>query len=174
MVILQLEVPLETVYRALHVARSHGVLTILNPAPAQPMDAAQLREVDYLIPNESEAEALTGMEIRSIQDALDCSGRLLDMGAGHVVITLGANGAVYASGNDRDHVPAFAVNAVDTSGAGDAFIGSFGFFLASGLDERQSIARANLYAALSTLRRGTRSAFASYEEWSEEWQARMG
>jgi ribokinase len=70
------------------------------------------------------------------------------------------------------HIPAFPVQPVDTTGAGDAFIGSFAFFLASGFNDRDAITRANLYAALSTLKPGTRGAFASYERWQAEWNKR--
>jgi ribokinase len=171
-VILQFEVPLETVYYALDLAHSRGVRTILNPAPAQAIDMTQLRNADYLIPNETEAEALIGTPIHELKDAVDCAGRLLTMGSKHVVLTLGPNGASYASHDQVLHVPAFEVNAIDTSGAGDAFIGSFAYFVASGLDEREAIARANLYAGLSTLRTGTRNAFPTYDEWSAEWRVR--
>jgi ribokinase len=176
-VILQLEVPIETVYHALRLAHALGVRTILNPAPAHALDSGELSNVDYLIPNETEAEALTGMQIRSVEDAHECAVRLIKTGCRNVVITLGANGALYASRDQVSeksacHVPAFPVNAVDTSGAGDAFIGSFAYFLATGLSEPDVIARANLYAALSTLKPGTRSSFPTHEQWSAEWSIR--
>ncbi len=159
--ILQLEVPLETVYHALDVSRRHGTRTILNPAPAQALDLSRLTELEYLIPNESEAEALTGVYINTIDDARTCASRLLDMGLRQVVITLGANGALHVSETGATHIPAFAVTPVDTSGAGDAFIGSFAYCLASGMSDAEAISRANLYAALSTLKPGTRAAFAN-------------
>lgn len=170
---LQFEVPLETVYHALRVARERNVRTILNPAPAKVIDPSQLRDVDYLIPNETEAEVLTGMRLRDLADARDCAKRLLEMGARNVVITLGANGALYASPTEARHIPGFALNALDTTGAGDAFIGSFAYFLTSGFSQAGAIARANLYAALSTLRPGTRGSFPRYDEWSREWSARQ-
>lgn len=132
----------------------------------------RLRNVDYLIPNETEAEALTGMPIREVRDARACAARMLTLGPKHVVLTLGANGPLYASNDHVSHLRAFEVSAIDTSGAGDAFIGSFAYFLASGLKEREAIARSNLYAALSTLHSGTRSAFPTREEWSAELLAR--
>ena len=171
-VILQFEIPLETVYYALDAAHARGVRTILNPAPGQAVDVARLRNVDYLIPNETEAEALTGMQIQNLDDARACAERLIEMGLRQVVITLGANGALFASKEGVAHIPPFEVAAVDTSGAGDAFIGSFAYSLASGLSEQDAIARANLYAALSTLKPGTRGAFATQEEWSAEWDRR--
>lgn len=158
-IILQLEIPLETVYYTLQFARKHGVRTILNPAPAQPLDREQAGEADYLIPNETEAHEV---------------GPRSSWSAGcRFVITLGANGAVLvtAEGTER-HVPAFPVTPIDTSGAGDAFIGSLACFLASGMDELDAIARSNLYAALSTLARGTQSSFVPRERFEWEWQAR--
>jgi ribokinase len=173
-VILQFEVPLDTVYHALDLAHARAVRTILNPAPAQPVDVTRLRNLDYLIPNETESEALTGRQIRGVEDARASAAQLLDMGLRQAVITLGANGAVFASPQGVWHIPAFEVTAVDTTGAGDAFIGSFGYFLASGLDEQGAIVRANLYAGLSTLKSGTRGAFPNREQWSAEWQKRRG
>ncbi|MCU1262328.1 MAG: ribokinase [Bryobacterales bacterium] len=158
-IILQLEIPLETVYYTLEFARKHGVRTILNPAPAQPLDREQAGKADYLIPNETEAREVGPRS----SWAADC----------RFIITVGANGAVLvaADGAER-HVPAFPVTPIDTSGAGDAFIGSLACFLASGMDELQAIARSNLYAALSTLARGTQSSFVSRERFEREWQAR--
>lgn len=172
LMILQFEIPLETVFYAVDAARARGVRTILNPAPGQALDPARLQNVDYLIPNETEAEALTGVQIQNVDDARACAARLLAMGLRQVVITLGANGSLFASSQGAIHIPPFEVSAVDTSGAGDAFIGSFAYFLATGLSEQDAIARANLYAALSTLKPGTRGAFATHAEWSAEWERR--
>jgi ribokinase len=171
LVLLQFEIPLETVYHTLDIAYRVGVRTIVNPAPAQTVDFDQLKKSEYLIPNETEAEALTGVPIHNIDDARACATRLIEMGSRKVVITLGENGALYASGTEMYHVPAFRVNPVDTSGAGDAFIGSFAFCLATGLSDREAIARANVYAALSTLKSGTRSTFPAREQWSAKWSA---
>lgn len=162
--VLQLEVPVDTVYYALRTARSRGIRSILNPAPAQPLDWNELANADYVIPNESEAETLSGVAVRNLEEARACAARLLESGLRRVIITLGANGALSAGPEGSRHIPAFAVNAVDTTGAGDAFIGSFAYFLASGCEELEAIARANLYAALSTTRIGTQSSFATREE----------
>jgi ribokinase len=171
--LLQFEVPLETVYHTLGVAHRLRIRTILNPAPAQAVDVDRLKTADYLIPNESEAESLTGIEIRSADDARQCATRLLEQGFRQIVITLGEKGAIYACGSCIDHIPAFDARAVDTSGAGDAFIGSFAFCVASGLPDIEAVRRANLYAALSTLKPGTRTAFPNHDEWSAEWATRL-
>jgi ribokinase len=170
--VLQLEVPLETVYYALRFARGRGIRTILNPAPAQPLDMAQVALADYVIPNETEAEALAGVPVHTLDDARACARKLLAAGARRVIVTLGANGALCATPDGMTHVPPFAVQPVDTTGAGDAFIGSLACFLAEELPEMEAIRRANLYAALSTLGPGTQKSFVTRDRFDQEWSAR--
>jgi ribokinase len=169
-IVLQLEVPLETVYHTLRFARRNGARSILNPAPAQPLDMAELANADYVIPNETEAEALSGMPVRNLDEARACARRLEDRGLRGVILTMGANGALYRG----RHFPAHTVQPVDTTGAGDAFIGSFATFLAGGASEEEAIAEANVYAALSTLGVGTQSSFATREQFLEHRGARAG
>jgi ribokinase len=171
-IVLQLEIPLETVYHTLRFARAHGIPSILNPAPAQPLDLAEVAHADYVIPNETEAEALTGLPVRTVDEAREAASRLLSSGVRRVIVTLGANGALLAGPEGARHVPPVAVQPADTTGAGDAFIGSFACSLAAGCPEAESIARANLYAALSTLSTGTQSSFVSRERFEAEWAAR--
>ncbi len=170
--ILQLEVPLETVYYALHFAHTNGIRSILNPAPVQSLDMRQLSDADYVIPNETEAEGLSGIPVRNLEEARACAQRLLDAGLRRVILTVGANGALCAGRDGIRHVAAFPVRAIDTTGAGDAFIGSLAYFLASGCDELEAISRANLYAALSTLSPGTQKSFVTRERFESEWQER--
>lgn len=158
-VVLQLEVPVDTVYYTLAFARRHGVRSILNPAPAQSLDFARIADADYVIPNETEAEAISGMPVRNIDEARACARSLRDRGVRNVIVTLGENGAL--SGDA--HVPPHRVTPVDTTGAGDAFIGAFATFLAGGATEAEAIREANEYAALSTLRVGTQSSFVRRE-----------
>lgn len=171
-IVLQLEVPVETVYYTLRFARRNGIRSILNPAPGQPLDLAEAANADYLIPNETEAEALSGMPVRDIEEARACARRLIDSGLRRVIVTLGANGALFAGAQSMEHAPAHRVEPVDTSGAGDAFIGSFACFLGSGCAESEAIARANVYAALSTLSAGTQMSFATRERFEAAWAAR--
>lgn len=171
-IVLQLEIPLETVYYTLRFARAHGIRTILNPAPGQPIDLAQAANADYVIPNETEAETLSGLPVRNLEEAVACAQWLLGRGLRRVILTLGAGGALCAGAESPGHVQPFAVDAVDTSGAGDAFIGSFACFLSSGCPEAEAISRANLYAALSTLSVGTQKSFAPLERFHIEWAAR--
>jgi ribokinase len=171
-IVLQLEIPLETVYYTLRFARERGIRTILNPAPAQPLDLRQAGVADYVIPNETEAEALAGVAVLSLEDAGACALRLLEGGLRRVIVTLGANGALCAGDDGVRHIPAFPVASVDTTGAGDAFIGSLACFLAGGCAETEAISRANLYAALSTTGAGTQKSFATRERFDAAWAER--
>jgi ribokinase len=159
-IVLQFEVPLETVAFAVAFARRHGIRCVLNPAPGQRAETGWLSQVDWLVPNETEAEILAGLPVRSVDDAAACARRLLADGARRVVVTLGANGALLATEAMVTHVPGVAVDAVDTTGAGDAFIGCLSVMLAEGVPEVEAVGRANLYAALSTTRVGTQKSFA--------------
>ena len=168
-IVLQLEIPVETVYYTLRFARRHGIRAILNPAPGQPLDLAELTNAAYVIPNETEAEALSGMPVTSLHEARACAIHLLKSGIPRVIITLGANGALCASIESLEHIEPYRVDAIDTTGAGDAFIGSFAAFLAGGHTESEAIARANVYAALSTLSVGTQMSFVTRERFETTW-----
>ena len=169
-IVLQFEIPLPTVYYAARFAKSNGIRCIVNPAPAQPVDFEQLRGVDYFIPNESEAETITGMPVHTAGDAKDCARYLLEQSLRRVIITRGERGCVWASNEDTELLPSFEVQSVDTTGAGDAFIGSFAVFLGEALPEKDALRRASLYAALSTTKVGTQKSFWARAEFEKEWQ----
>ena len=171
--VLQFEIPLETVYHSVRFAREKGIRCIVNPAPAQPVDLKALEGLDYFVPNESEAETITGMPVRNLDDAKKCAERLLTGGVKRVIVTLGANGSLLAGRDAMEHVPPFQVKSVDSTGAGDAFIGSFAVFLGEGLPERESVRRANLYAGLSTTAVGTQKSFYDRARYDAEWAARQ-
>ena len=171
-IVLQFEIPLETVYYAVAFARKQGIRCILNPAPGHTVDMHALAELDYFVPNESEAETITGMAVRNVEDAKKCAEKLLTGGIRRVIITLGANGSLLASKDLTEHLPAFAVKTIDSTGAGDAFIGSFAVFLAEGIPEREAVRRANLYAGLSTTGVGTQKSFYNRARFDVEWAAR--
>jgi ribokinase len=173
-IILQFEIPLQTIYHAIRFARAHDIRCIVNPAPAIPAELAELTGADLFIPNESEAEQLTGQPVRSEADAVACAATLLTRGFRRVVITLGARGSLLADAAGHTRVPAFAVTSIDTTGAGDAFIGSLAVFLAEGVNEQEALSRANLYAALSTTRVGTQKSFAPRVDFEMEWVRRKG
>jgi ribokinase len=173
-IVLQFEVPLRTVYHTVQFAKDKGIRCIVNPAPAQPVDFEELRGVDYFIPNESEAETITGMPVHTAGDAKDCARYLLEQGVQRVIITRGERGCVLTNNDGTELVPPFEVQSVDTTGAGDAFIGSFAVFLGEGLSEKEAVRRASLYAALSTTKVGTQKSFCGRPEFEKEWQKRCG
>jgi ribokinase len=172
-IVLQFEIPVETVYCTVAFARKHGIRCILNPAPAQPVDLKALKDLDDLVPNESEAESITGQPVKNVEDARKCAEKLVAGGIRRVIITLGANGSLLAGADGSEHMPPFAVNSVDSSGAGDAFIGSFAVFLAEGVPEKEAVRRANLYAALSTTGVGTQKSFYDRARFDAELAVRI-
>jgi ribokinase len=171
-IILQFEIPLATIYHTVRFARANNIRCIVNPAPAVPASLADLIGADYFIPNETEAELIAGLPVQTIEQARACAAALLDKGFRRVVITLGARGALLADASGHAHIAPFSVTAVDTTGAGDAFIGSLAVFLAEGVSEKDAVARASLYAALSTTRVGTQKSFPRRGEFEAEWARR--
>jgi ribokinase len=154
-IICQLEVPLDSVAHVLKRARELGKIVILNPAPATaPLPAGWYPLIDYLIPNESEASVLTGLPVDSLESAETAATRLIAMGASKVIITLGAGGSLFADGTRLEHFPAPKVNAVDTTAAGDTFVGGFAAALAAGSSEAEAIRFGQVAAALSVTRAG--------------------
>jgi ribokinase len=173
-IIMQFEIPMLTVYHTVKFAKANGISCIVNPAPAQTIDYGQIGAADYFIPNESEAETITGLPVHSIDEAKKCAEFLLRQGMRRVVITLGERGCLAAGPERMELIPAFKVQAVDSTGAGDAFIGSFAVFLSEGLPEDEALLRANLYAALSTTKVGTQKSFCNRAEFEKEWRNRGG
>ena len=175
-IVLQFEIPLETVYYTVKFARKNGIRCILNPAPAVPIDIKAVSDLDYFVPNEHEAAAISGMPVNNLDDAKHCAAKLLASGIRRVIITLGANGSLLAASDGKSegmyHVPPFPVKTLDSTGAGDAFIGSFATFLGEGLPEREAVKRANLYAALSTTGVGTQKSFYDRPRFDLEWSSR--
>jgi ribokinase len=154
--VTQLELALPTVVHGLQLARSLSVTTILNPAPARELPPSIYACCDYLIPNESEAELLTGVPVRSIEDAERATDRLLARGVGNVVITLGAQGAFVKNRNQHALVGACDAGPVlETTGAGDAFTGGFAVALSEGCDLIQAARFGCAVAGLSVTRHGT-------------------
>jgi ribokinase len=173
-IVLQFEIPLETVYYAVAFARKHGIRCIVNPAPAQPIEMSALAGLDYFVPNESEAETITGIRVSNIEEAKQCANVLLGAGMKRTIITLGANGSLLAGQDLSEHIPPFPVESVDSTGAGDAFIGSFAVFLAEGVAEKEAVRRANLYAALSTTGVGTQKSFYDRARFDSAWASQSG
>jgi ribokinase len=164
-VICQLEIPDATVGHALKRARELGKTVILNPAPAsRPLPADWFASIDYLIPNESEAAALSGLAVDSLQSAEAAATQLIAMGAGKVIVTLGAQGSLFANGNGFEHFPAPTVKALDTTAAGDTFVGGFAAALANGKSEAEAIRYGQIAAALSVTRAGAQPSIPTMSE----------
>ncbi len=154
-VIAQLEVPTATVEATLLRAHELGRTVILNPAPAVgPLPESWYSLIDYLIPNESEAALLTGIAVDSPRSALQAAQKLLANGARRVLITLGSQGVFYADGERHLHLPVDPVVAVDTTAAGDTFVGGFAAGLAEGLPLESAIRLGQQAAALAVTRPG--------------------
>lgn len=161
----QFELPLPQVEYGLRLARSLGVRTILNPAPACQCGDDLLQLCDYLTPNEAEASALTGMPVDTISKIERVAASLLERGVQHVVITLGARGAFVLGPGVAEHVPAFKIAAVvDTTGAGDAFNGAFALGLAEGMSLLEAARFGCAAAGLSVTRPGTAASMPEREE----------
>lgn len=155
----QLEQPVAAAARGLALARTAGVTTILDPAPAIALDDAILALADIVTPNESEAAALSGIEVTGLDDARRAAEALIARGAGKVVLTLGAQGALVHDGTAAVHVAAVPVGAVvDTTGAGDAFNGGLAVALARGEDLLAAARFAARVAAVAVTRHGTAAA----------------
>lgn len=157
-VVTQLEIPVPVVRWALEAAHRHGVPTVLNPAPVQELSDDMLGLVTYLTPNAGEVAALTGLEVGDLESGRRAAARLCERGVGTVIITLGEEGALVCDQTSAVHFEAFPVEAIDTTGAGDAFNGALAVGLAAGGTLEQVIPLASAAAALTCTRRGAQAA----------------
>lgn len=157
LLVCQLEVPLPTVQAAIELAARHHTPVLLNPAPAVPLDAALLSRVDYLVPNETEAALLAGQPVHDVQSARRVAAVLREQGARHVLLTLGAGGVWLESEQVRQQVAAPRVQAVDTTAAGDTFIGGFAARLAEGASLLDAVRFGQSAAAISVSRFGAQA-----------------
>ena len=154
--VTQLEQPVPVALHALKLARAAGVRTVLNPAPAAALPDGMVALCDYITPNESEAEALTGLPVTSVDQAIAAARALRAMGAGAAILTLGDKGALFHDGAQTVHVPAFHAGPVlETTGAGDAFNGGFAAALAGGADPVTAVRFGSATAGISVTRAGT-------------------
>ena len=154
--VTQLEQPVEAAQRALEIARAAGVTTVFNPAPAERFPDAIYPLCDYIAPNESEAAALVGFPLNSLDDARRAGDLLIAKGAGNALITLGERGALLHGKGSSIHVPAVSAgNVIDTAGAGDAFVGGFAAAIAGGVAPAEAVRFGCTVAGISVTRRGT-------------------
>ena len=166
LLLLQLEIPTPTVFRAAQYARETGLRVILNPAPAKSLPDELIALADFLIPNETELSLLTGVEVKDIPSAEQAARALLQRGVKHVIVTLGSKGALIV---DKDtsagaHVETFKVNVVDTTAAGDAFIGGFANALLQGKSLEEAVQYGCACGALATTKFGAQPSLPTKEE----------
>ena len=164
LLLLQLEIPIPTVLSAAKLAKQNGVRVILNPAPAKQLPDELIALADFIIPNETEVSLLTGMEVNDISSAEKAAKVLLERGAQNVIVTLGNKGALIVNKDTNTQVDTYPVNVVDTTAAGDAFIGG----LASKLLDSASLLAAARYGcacgALATTKFGAQPSLPTKEE----------
>ena len=166
MIILQLEIPLESVYHAIDFGNTHGIPVILNPAPATTtLDLEYACKCDFFVPNETELEILTGMPVETLEQIQAAADTLLGKGLKNLIVTLGDKGALWLRGDEQTLIEAPQVKAVDTTGAGDAFIGCFAHSYSQDGDVEKAMGLAVRYASHSVTGKGTQTSYASGSDW---------
>ena len=172
LVVLRCETPLPTVERAIEFAASRNTTAILDIAPYRPVNLYRLgRQIHYLVVNETEASQLTGMTVETVQQATQCAGAIRAKGSPCVTITLGAMGCIVADKLGTQHLTAHKVATIDTTGAGDAFVGCLAASLSAGHERLEAVKLANLYAALSTTRPEAQVSLPTKAELEAAWAA---
>ena len=154
-ILLQLEIPIETVEYAIDIAYKKNKIIILNPAPGQPLSENILKKVDYLTPNESELSLITGMPTETIEQIELASKKIIELGAKNLIVTLGEKGSLLYNKDGSKLFSAFPTKAVDTAGAGDCFAGVFCTYLSKDYKIDEAIKYANLASSISVTRIGT-------------------
>ena len=168
LILMQLEVPLETVYYTIAFADKHGIETILNPAPAAPdLDPKQVTKATFVVPNETELALLTGLPTGTDAEIETAARFLIGKGIRTVIVTLGSRGARLITAESSTLIEPLKVTPKDTTGAGDAFIGSFARYYVEGRELEASLKKAALYAADSITREGTQKSYATAEEFDQ-------
>ncbi len=153
-VLMQLETPVAALTEAAKLGKKHGAFTVLNPAPASPLPHELLENIDLLIPNETEASSISGVEIKDESTAMEAISVIQGMGVKNVIITVGSKGAIAKVDGKMIMVPAFKVKAIDTTAAGDTFCGALCVALSEGKDIEAAIRFGNKASSVSVTRKG--------------------
>lgn len=165
LIVLQLEVPLPTVYYAIDFGNKYNIPVLLNPAPAsKDLDFDYVCKCDFFVPNETELEILTGMPVETEEQVQEAANYLLNKGVKNVIVTLGHRGVLWVTKDHVERVNSYHVDAVDTTGAGDAFIGCFSHYYVKDNDILKAIQMATGFAGLSVTKKGTQISYPSLEE----------
>jgi ribokinase len=160
----QLEIPLPTVEEALRLGKAHGLVTILNPAPARPLPVEVLSLADILTPNEMEAGTLTGITVDNVDEAVRAGEKLLESGAKQVIVTLGKEGSCWIRKDGAQTFASFPAEAVDSTAAGDAFNGALACAVAEGHPIQEAIRLGNAAGAIAVTRKGAQDSLPTREE----------
>ena len=172
LIVLQLEIPLETVYAAIDFANKNKIPILLNPAPAvKDLSIEMACKCDFVVPNETELGILTGMSINSHEEIKAAATFLLNKGLKNIIVTMGSQGALWLAPDREEFIPARKVQAVDSTGAGDSFIGCFVEHYSKTGDVIESMKRASQYATLSVTKKGTQDSYATAEEFEKFFRA---
>lgn len=166
-IVLQLEIPMETVYHAIELGHRHKKTIILNPAPAKKLDSRYASMIDIIAPNEHEATLLTGIDTDTEKGIINATDALLAQGYGSVIMTLGEKGCYFKSSTASYHVPAFKVTPIDTTAAGDSFIGAFAYGLANESSIEDSLKYATACSGLAVTKMGAQPSLPSKIEVDE-------
>lgn len=165
LIVLQLEINLETVYYAIDFANKNHIPVLLNPAPCIPdLDLNYICKCDFFAPNESELGILTNKQVSTVEEIKEAAHFIADKGVKNVIVTMGSKGVLWINNKEEHFVKAYKVNAIDTTGAGDSFIGCFAHFYVTTKDILLSLKRATAFAALSVTRYGTQSSYPTRDE----------
>lgn len=170
LLVLQLEIPLETVYAAIDLAVERGVPVLLNPAPADTrLDPEYVAKCTYFVPNETELSLLAGKDLETIEEITEAGKKILaESKLENIIVTLGSRGSLWLTETDEVLIDSTVVEAVDSTGAGDAFIGCFATRIVKGDSVPDALTTASRYAANSVTKRGTQYSYATAEEF-ENW-----
>jgi ribokinase len=162
--LLQLEIPLKTVQFCIERAKEQNIQVILNPAPAQKLERELLQKVDILVPNETELKILTGYGTKSLEEVKRGAEMLLDMGVNAVIVTLGEKGCLIKQKDFEKYLPAYEVKAIDTTAAGDAFIGGLATALLQDYELEEAVDFASAVAAVSVTKMGAQTSLPERDE----------